>query len=269
MKTILDEIVAFKIIEIEKAKELVSIDQLKKEKLYSRECISMSERLRNRDSSGIIAEFKRKSPSRGWIHQDAKVSEVVSAYQDAGVSAISCLTDQHFFGGTKEDFTSARASFDGPILRKDFIIDPYQIHESKAMGADTILLIASILDKEKVVEFTDLAHELGLEVLLELHHNSELDKYYEHVDMVGINNRDLRDFSVSLLTSIDMKRRLPDHVLKISESGLDHPGIVSDLHAYGFEGFLMGEYFMKDDNPGKTAAEFVTELQVRKSKRRA
>ena len=265
MNTILDTIVKHKKEEISLAKSSVSIEVLQKKALYSRACFSFSEALKNPASSGIISEFKRKSPSKGWIHQDAIVGEVVAAYQDAKVAAISCLTDAHFFGGSIQDFEEARSVFEGPMLRKDFIIDPYQIHESKAMGADVILLIAAILTKEEIVEFTGLAHELGMQVLLELHHNSELDKYTEEVDVVGINNRDLRDFSVSLLTSIDMKRRLPEDCLIISESGLEHPGIVCDLYRYGFRGFLMGEHFMKHDQPGETAKEFIEDLQKRKA----
>ena len=267
MGFILDEIVNFKKQEVAQLKKDHSIKDFESSSHFSARNLSLEQSLRSSKSSGIIAEFKRKSPSKGWIHQDADVGEIVRNYKIAGVAGISCLTDENFFGGGKEDFSKARAAFEGPILRKDFIIDPFQIYETKAMGADVMLLIAAILTKAQIVEFTDLAHKVGLEVLLEIHSRDELAKVYEKVDMVGINNRDLRDFSVSLLNSIDMKRYLPEDKILISESGLDHPGIVCDLYQYGFRGFLMGEYFMKNEQPGKKAAEFITDLQTRKSLR--
>lgn len=267
MGFILDEIVAFKKGEVEQLKLKTSIEDLKASTYYKVDNISLEQSLRKGLNSGIIAEFKRKSPSKGWIHKNADVSEIVRNYEEAGVAGISCLTDGNFFGGSTDDFAKARASFNGPILRKDFIIDPFQIYETKAMGANVMLLIAAILTKEQIVDFTDLAHEIGLEVLLELHSKEELTKVYDNVDMIGINNRDLRDFSVSLLNSIDMKRYLPEEKILISESGLDHPGIVCDLFVYGFRGFLMGEYFMKAEKPGKKASEFISELQSRKKKR--
>lgn len=264
MKFILDKIVAHKKQELIDLKSTVSLDDLKASTYYKEVNISMESALSNKANSGIIAEFKRKSPSKGWIHKDANVAEIVSSYSKAGVTAISCLTDNYFFGGSKEDFSAARTVFDGPILRKDFIIDPFQIHESKAMGANVILLIAAILSKEDIISFTDLAHEIGLEVLLELHSNEELVKVYDKVNMIGVNNRDLRDFSVSLLQSIQMKKHLPKDKVLISESGLDHPGIVYDLYIYGFKGFLIGEYFMKQNKPGETASAFIKNLKERK-----
>ncbi len=266
MGFILDEIVAFKKGEIAALKEKHSIEDFTSAPLFSKKNISLEQSLRSGLNSGIIAEFKRKSPSKGWIHKEADVSEIVTNYERAGVAGISCLTDSNFFGGGKKDFANARASFSGPILRKDFIIDPFQIYETKSMGANVMLLIAAILTQEQIIEFTDIAHEIGLEVLLELHSKEELSKVYDKVDMVGINNRDLRDFSVSLLNSIDMKRYLPEDKILISESGLEHPGIVCDLFLYGFRGFLMGEYFMKATKPGEKAAEFITELQSRKKR---
>ncbi len=262
--SILNTIVQHKRLEIQEAERVTSIDMLQQKEHYNRTCYDFSDALNHPKSSGIIAEFKRRSPSKGWIHQDAIVAEIVQAYQQAEVAAISCLTDAHFFGASDTDFQQARSHFNGPILRKDFIISTYQIYESKVMGADVILLIAAILTKEEIVRFTDLAHALGMQVLLELHHNNELEKYYEKVDVVGINNRDLNDFTVSLLTSIDLKRKLPEEATIISESGLDHPGIVCDLYRYGFRGFLIGEYFMKHNDPGTTAGKFVRDLQSRK-----
>jgi indole-3-glycerol phosphate synthase len=217
------------------------------------------------NSSGIIAEFKRKSPSKGWIHAEANATEVVKSYAIAGVAGISCLTDNHFFGGGKLDFEGARQAFQGPILRKDFIIDSYQIHESKAMGADVILLIASILTKSEIIEFTTLAHELGMEVLLELHGKNEVSKIYNDVDLIGVNNRDLKTFNVSVEHSIEMKHELPRDKILISESGLKDSETVHKLYNAGYRGFLMGEYFMKYKTPGKTAKAFIQDLQIIKS----
>lgn len=261
---ILDKIVLHKKDELASAKLNHSVETLSKLDLYNRKTISFKSALVKENASGIIAEFKRKSPSKGWIFQDANVSKVISAYQNAEVSAISCLTDNHFFGGSKEDFLMARNAFNGPILRKDFIIDAYQIHESKSMGADVILLIASILTKDEIASFTELAHELGMEVLLEIHGKSEIEKYNEKVDVVGINNRDLTDFSVSLLTSIDLKRKFGQDVVMVSESGLDDVSIVHDLNQYGFHGFLIGEYFMRHEDPGFAAKSFIKELKYKK-----
>lgn len=266
---ILDKIVAHKKLEVEQQALKFPIEKLKESSYFQRSKSSMKDILQSGQTAGIIAEFKRKSPSKGWIHQDANVVEIAKGYQNGGVSMMSCLTDESFFGGSTKDFESARKNFRGPILRKDFIISAYQVYESKAMGADVILLIAAILTKDQVVELTDLAHRLGMEVLMEFHNRKEIEVYYDEVDAVGINNRDLTDFSVSLLSSIDLKKYFDADVLMISESGLDHPGIVSDLHQYGFRGFLMGEYFMKSDDPGTAAAEFVKDVLNRRARKRA
>jgi len=267
--SILDKIVEHKKKELELNKRDVTVNALEDTLEFKHSCISLQKNLLDEHSSGIIAEFKRKSPSKGWIREHANVEAVASIYDNNGVSAMSCLTDSHFFGGSNADFLQARKVFSGPMLRKDFIIDTYQIYESKSIGADVILLIAAILTKEQVIEFTDLAHKLGMEVLMEFHHKKELDKFYNKVDFAGINNRDLNDFSVSLLTSIDMKRRFPEGTLLISESGLDHPGIVNDLYQYGFHGFLIGEFFMKHNAIEDNISKFISSLEERKQKRRA
>lgn len=264
MADILDKIVAFKQKEVGASKEKHSLASLQNVPMYKRANRSMSQALVSKNSSGIIAEFKRKSPSKGWIHREANVAKIVKSYQDAGVAGISCLTDHHFFGGSKDDFETSRLAFSGPILRKDFIIDSYQIHESKSMGADVILLIASILTKEEITEFTTLAHDLGLEVLLELHERKELMKIDLNVDMIGVNNRDLKTFHVSIQHSIDMKKDLPNEHVLISESGLDNVETVFKLYQEGFQGFLMGEYFMKTEDPGKTASSFINDFQNHK-----
>lgn len=262
---ILDKIVKHKKQEVIVQSSEVPLEELKKQKNFSRECNSMVEALLEPEASGIIAEFKRKSPSKDWIHKDADVEEVVAAYQESGVSAISCLTDATFFGASPIDFEKARKIFKGPILRKDFIVNNYQIYQSKAMGADVILLIAAILSPPQVQQFTKLAHELGMEVLMEFHNEEELKKYHRSVDIIGINNRDLTSFDVSVQRSIDMKNRFSPHQLVISESGLSSLKIVHDLYQKGFRGFLMGEYFMKENNPGKQATEFISELQKMKA----
>lgn len=263
---ILNKIVKHKKLEVQKSSSEVPLDQLKSSMLFKRKCHSLSEGLTDQASSNIIAEFKRKSPSKNWIHKDASAKEIVSAYQDAGVAAISCLTDQAFFGASPNDFNEARESFQGPILRKEFIIHEYQIYESKAMGADAILLIAAILTPPQVQQYIKLAHELGMEVLLEFHNELELKKYHRTVDIVGINNRDLTNFDVSVQTSLDMKKRFSAHQLIISESGLDNVDTVVELYKAGFRGFLMGEYFMKENQPGLQAQEFISEFKTKRRK---
>ena len=260
MAHILDEIVAFKRMEVGASKTKASLDELQGSRYYTRHCASLVAALTEAKSSGIISEFKRKSPSKGWIHAQADVSQIVKAYDLAGVAGISCLTDNNFFGGSKADFEAARHSTKKPILRKEFIIDSYQIHESKAMGADVILLIASILKAEEIKEYTDLAHELGMEVLLELHDKKELERIYDKADLIGVNNRNLKTFHVSIEHSLSMKKDLPNSSVLVSESGLNEVEKVQELYEKGYRGFLMGEYFMKDDAPGKTAKEFISKL---------
>ena len=212
--------------------------------------------------SGIIAEFKRKSPSKGIINDQSDVLEVAKNYEKYGASGISVLTDSDFFGGDFEDILKIRNEIQIPILRKDFMVDEYQFYEAKSIGADVILLIAACLSRVQVQEFTELSHELGLEVLLEIHTEEELKYFNENIDLVGINNRNLKDFKVDLQHSVDLKNLLPAETLSIAESGIYSFDDFKFLTNKGFDGFLMGEYFMKNENPGKKFEEFVSNLTM-------
>lgn len=220
---------------------------------------SMSRQLSD-SPTGIIAEFKRRSPSRGDIHPMAMVNEVVGGYTSAGASACSILTDTPFFGGALSDLAVARKVTDIPLLRKDFIVDEYQIYQAALFGADAILLIAAVLSAQDIVRYTDLAHRFGLEVLLELHSMSELDSFYSQVDMVGINNRDLTTFHTDPALSMKMARELPGNVVKVAESGLTSMSEVQRLREAGYRGFLIGETFMKEKNPGEALAKFISQI---------
>jgi len=215
-----------------------------------------------RSPSGIIAEFKRRSPSKGWIHPDANVKAVTSAYEQAGAAALSILTDESYFGGTFHDFKRARKVVRGiPILRKDFIVDEYQVHQSKVLGADVILLIAACLTKDEVSRFAGIAHELGLEVLLEIHNENELEYITDVIDVVGVNNRDLTSFVTDIEVSLKLSDKIPAHFVKISESGLSDIETVKKLRRAGYQGFLMGENFMKMSESGKALKEFIQSLE--------
>jgi indole-3-glycerol phosphate synthase len=212
--------------------------------------------------TGIIAEFKRKSPSKGWLSPDAVAKETVKSYAEAGATAVSVLTDREFFGGGFFDFKKARKAVDGiPFLRKDFIVDEYQVHQSKVLGADVILLIAACLTKKEVARFAAVAHELELEVLLEVHGERELDYLTEDVDVVGVNNRDLKRFVTDIGVSLQLAERIPPEWVKISESGLSNVQDVNRLRQAGYRGFLMGEHFMKTPNPGKALVDFMEGIE--------
>ena len=253
--TILDKIIARKKEEIAKAKSKISIEELKNSEFFGRPTFSLKETLKTK--SGIIAEFKRKSPSKGIINDKVSPLEVVSAYEKLGASGISILTDLDFFGGNFQDILEVRNSINIPILRKDFMIDEYQFYEAKANGADVILLIASCLSPSQVQEFTDLAHQLGLEVLLEIHTEEELNHYNKNIDLVGINNRNLKDFKVDLQHSVNLKNLLPSETLSVAESGIYSLKDFQFLKEKGFDGFLMGEYFMRNENPMNKFKEFI------------
>ena len=210
--------------------------------------------------SGIIAEFKRKSPSKGLINGEADVLEVTKSYENFGASGISVLTDFDFFGGSVQDVLTIRNEIKIPLLRKDFMIDEYQFYEAKSIGADVILLIAACLSPSQVKDFTCLSHELGMEVLLEIHTESELTHFNKDIDLVGINNRNLKDFKVDLQHSVHLKNFLPKETLSLAESGIYSVEDFRFLKEKGFDGFLMGEYFMKNQNPGKAFEEFVNNL---------
>ncbi len=258
---ILDKIVEQKILEVADRKQKKSITQLKEETLFERETFSVTAFLNDPERTGIIAEFKRKSPSKGIINGIADVVEVTGAYSKQA-SAVSVLTDYDFFGGTPADLIAARVH-DIPILRKDFIIDAYQVYEAKAMGADLILLIASCLSIAEVQSFARLAKSLGLEVLLEIHDESELAHICEEVDLVGVNNRNLKTFEVSIQTSLNLINKIPSNKLAIAESGISDVNTIVTLRNAGFKGFLIGENFMKEADPSIAFADFVNQLKAK------
>jgi indole-3-glycerol phosphate synthase len=260
MRTMLDTITEHKRMEVLKRKGRKPLEHLKKKALYNRTPLDPASFF---DSTlpCVIAEYKRKSPSKGVLSDSINPVPVVSAYKRGGASAASILTDRDFFGGSFRDLENVKAAVqDLPLLRKDFLIDPYQVHEAKAYGADIILLIAAILEKEQVSEMAKLAVSLGLHVLLEVHDEQELDHWVPDIRMVGVNNRDLRTFSVDLQRSVQLAPKLPDEVLKISESGLHEPSDVLNLFKIGYNGFLMGEHFMKTYDPGAALKDFMKHL---------
>ncbi len=257
---ILDKIVKSKKVEVALKKQLIPTKTLEASRLFARKTHSMSKALLG-SASGIIAEHKRRSPSKSVINQSLSVSEVTTAYEKAGVAGISVLTDGHYFGGSLDDLIFARASVDVPLLRKEFIIDEYQIIEAKSYGADTVLLIAAILDKETIVQFTKIAKSLGLEVLLEVHNKKELENsLIDGIEMIGVNNRNLKTFEVDLNTSLTLAEEIPAPFVKVSESGISSVQAIKNLKSYGYKGFLIGENFMKTDQPGKNAEQFIKEL---------
>lgn len=259
---ILDKIVARKRQEIDLARKNISITRLEESENFSRKCYSMREFILNPVLSGIIAEFKRKSPSKGIINDTISVKKVTNAYVAAGASALSVLTDRRFFGGRKRDLIEARKANQIPLLRKDFMLDEYQIIEAKALGADIILLIAAILTPDEIKKFAVLAKTLGMNVLLEVHNLDELNRSLcDELDAVGVNNRNLGDFTVSVQHSFDLAGHIPDQFLKISESGISKPETITELKQAGFNGFLIGENFMKESDPGLAMREFISQIR--------
>ena len=260
MQDILQEIVANKRIEVEQQKQVVSPRDLyaKVERLMADgiNAHSMSRSLAG-SPYGIIAEFKRKSPSKGWIHENAKPMDVVPKYATAGASALSILTDNKYFGGTLDFIPQVRQSVDIPILRKEFIIDEYQLFEARNAGADAVLLIAADLTKEECRTLTRTAHDLKLEVLLEMHSEQELDYLECNPDMAGINNRNLGTFHTDVANSFRLAEKMATETVKISESGISNPETVRRLREAGFRGFLMGECFMKEQDPGLALKQFI------------
>lgn len=254
---ILDKIVAQKKIEIDHSKQKSSIKKLEESVFFQRNTISLTNNLLQQNSSGIIAEFKRKSPSKGIINDKFSSVEIVKTYQKAGVAGSSILTDEEFFGGTKQDLISVRNEVSIPLLRKDFMIDEYQFIEAKSIGADVILLIASILTPKEVKHFTELAKSLQLQVLLELHDETELNHVHHLVDMVGVNNRNLKTFEVDIEQSIRMAEKLGNDFVKVAESGISNIEMLHQFKNNGFKGFLIGENFMKTENPGLACKQFI------------
>ena len=256
---ILDKIIEQKKQEVAEAKKEMSLAELKDSEYFQRDTFSLKESVKS--GSGIISEFKRQSPSKGIINDQVDVLDVAKSYQKFGASGISILTDSEFFGGKLEDLLKVRNEISIPILRKDFMIDEYQFYEAKANGADVILLIAACLSPNQVQEFTELSHKLGLEVLLEIHTEEELKHFNKNINLVGINNRNLQDFKVDLQHSVNLKNLLPKEVLTVAESGIYSIEDFKFLKEKGFDGFLMGEYFMRNENPGIAFKEFITEVR--------
>ena len=258
----LEKIIADKYLEVEARKQQRPAAVLEKSSAFSRNTLSLKSFLLDPSKSGIITEFKRKSPSKGLINGTSSVEVVSKGYEQAGASALSVLTDQNYFGGCTEDLELARKQVAIPILRKDFVVDEYQILEAKAMGADCILLIAAALPSEKVQSLASFAQSLELEVLLEVHNLEELEQSFcDSLDVVGVNNRNLKTFEVSLETSLALVDRIPKQVVKISESGISDPATLVAFRKAGFDGFLIGENFMKTSSPEKAAADFIQEFR--------
>ncbi len=259
--TILDNIVNDKRIEVDLRKSLIPIKQLEASVLFHRKTISLASNLKQ-SNSGIIAEHKRRSPSKPVINQNFNVFDVAKGYEEAGVCGMSVLTDSKYFGGSLDDLLIARASCNVPLLRKEFIIDAYQIIEAKAHGADVILLIAAILTKQEIKLFSELAKSLHLDVLLEVHNEEELHKsLMPSLDMLGVNNRNLKTFEVSLEISKNLSAHIPNDFVKVSESGISSIEAIKELRPYGYQGFLIGENFMKTDNAGENAKQFIKALE--------
>lgn len=256
---ILEKIIAHKKVEVAQRKEECSVTELEKQRFFSRQTLSLTKSLLDEKKTGIIAEYKRKSPSKGIINDRDSVEAVTRAYFGYGASGISVLTDQAFFGGSLDDLMAARDN-SIPLLRKDFMIDEYQILEAKAFGADVILLIAACLSPQEVKTLSAKAKNLGLEVLLELHDESELEHICETVDMVGVNNRNLKTFEVDLEHSVRLAQKIDDRFVKVAESGINDVANIHYLKQHGFKGFLIGEYFMKQESPMMAFKEFTYQL---------
>jgi indole-3-glycerol phosphate synthase len=259
---ILDKIIAYKQKEIEERKSLYPVKLLEQSIYFGTKPVSMSKYVSREDLTGIIAEFKRKSPSKGIINAYAGVERTTIGYMQAGASALSVLTDKPSFGGSNEDLTTARKYNFCPIIRKDFTIDEYQIVEAKSIGADAILLIAAVLTPLETKRLCTFAQSLGMEVLLEVHDEQELKANLESgANLIGVNNRNLKTFEVSIDISKKLAGQIPSGVVKVSESGISDPATIVELRKFGYQGFLMGENFMKHSRPEKAARDFVSALR--------
>jgi len=256
---ILDTIIQHKIKEVELAKAFKSIAMLKAMPLFVAPTLSLKSFLLDETKTGIIAEYKRKSPSKGIINKVATVHTVTNAYAEHGASGISVLTDTNFFGGSLADLEAATINRI-PLLRKDFMIDEYQLYEAKAYGASVILLIAACLSPKRVKELALKAKNLGLEVLLEIHNKEELQHICDEVDLVGVNNRNLKDFVVNIEASAELIKEIPTNKVAVAESGINDTNTIVFLRKVGFKGFLIGEHFMKQPDPTIAFADFVKEL---------
>ncbi|HET6225726.1 MAG TPA: indole-3-glycerol phosphate synthase TrpC [Bacteroidia bacterium] len=261
----LDKIIAHKHKEVEERKALYPVKLLEQSIFFNSPTVSFKKYLQREDKVGIIAEFKRKSPSKGNINKYADLERTTMGYMQAGASALSILTDTEFFGGKNSDLTTVRKFNYCPILRKEFIIDEYQIIEAKSIGADVILLLANVLTPQQIKQFALFAKKLGLEILLEIRDEEELKAINEHVDAVGVNNRNLKDFSVNISQSYDLVDKIPNDFVKISESGIDAAETIINLKNAGFKGFLMGEQFMKQSRPEIACSDFIKEINALKN----
>jgi len=257
----LQEIVDYKRKEVEDKKGLYPAKLLEKSIYFQSPCVSFRKYLLREDLVGIIAEFKRKSPSKGFINKYADVEKTTIGYMQAGASALSVLTDSNFFGGKNEDLIIARKFNFCPILRKDFIVDEYHIIEAKSIGADVILLIAAVLDTEQIRNYTKLATSLGMEVLLEVHSEDELNKIIPDIQVVGVNNRNLKTMEISLQTSLGIFSKLPKEAVKVSESGIKTAEQLIQLKDAGYNAFLMGESFMRHSRPEEACMQFIKEVK--------
>ena len=260
--TILEKIIAYKKQEVLQAKETVSVKELENSALYERKNISLSSQLKRDDLVGIIAEIKRASPSTGPMQAEVDVEKLSSSYIQSGASALSILTDSHFFHGTTQDLITARNVVDSPILRKDFIIDEYQLIKAKSIGADCILLIASCLSPKENQRLAAFAKSLGLEVLLEVHTEEQIHSHVnESINIIGVNNRNLADFTTDIENSKRLYPLLPEHLVKISESGIYSGAQIKELKDCGYDGFLIGGHFMKTKEPALTCKELIDDYK--------
>jgi indole-3-glycerol phosphate synthase len=257
---ILEQIILSKRKEVKQRKAERPLHLLESSSFFNRETLSLKQSILDPLKTGIIAEFKRRSPSKGVINDQADVSEVTLSYTHGGASGLSVLTDLEFFGGSEGDLQQARLN-KIPILRKDFIIDEYQVVEARAMGADVILLIASCLSPSEVLKLASFAQNLQMEVLLELHEEEEIEHMNEYTTLVGINNRSLKTFSVDMEKSISMSEKIGKAAVRVAESGISEPEDIIRFRKYGFDGFLIGERFMREENPGLAFSEFVNRLK--------
>lgn len=263
MAYILDEIVQHKRKELEERKGLFPERLLEQSVYFTAPTVSLRRYLTRPDKSGIIAEFKRSSPSKGAINPYASVEKTTIGYMQAGASALSILTDKKFFGGKNEDLSTARKFNFCPILRKDFVLDPYQILEARAIGADVVLLIAAILSPKETRELANQARQQGMEVLLEVHNSEEIRSHLnEYIDLLGVNNRNLKTFEVNTNLSFDLAPHIPEGIIKVSESGISDPQLIVRLREAGYQGFLMGENFMRHSEPQRAAQEFIQQLST-------
>ena len=257
---ILEKIIAYKRKELAASIKRTPVKKLESSILFTREVIPLTDYILNPAKTGIIAEFKRKSPSKGIINQVSDIEQVTSGYCRYGASGISVLTDNEFFGGSSNDLSHARAVCPVPILRKDFIIDEYQIIEARAIGADAILLIAAALDKNRILQLARFARSLELQVLLEIHDPGEIETVNEFINIIGVNNRDLNTFRVNTKISIEMVEKIPEQFVRISESGISSPAILKKLREAGYHGFLIGEIFMHTDDPVAAFSGFTKKI---------